>query len=264
MLAGNIPGETQTLPLALYFSSERGHDGEALFWLVTTLVVALAGVALSSWAGRSERLRRVIPFLLRRRTRAQRTQSEELPARSYHLKRRYPQFELDARFELPAGRARVVGIVGPSGAGKSMLLRQLRRLEKDCAVVFQSPGVFPHLTAEENVSFTAGRGQSARWLDRVRFPRALFGEFPSRLSGGLQQRVALARALACAPPTLLLDEPIQGSSARSRASFASCCRPCRVGSSWSAMRMIPSSPAYVTGASVSRRDAWWNQALSAI
>jgi molybdate transport system permease protein len=42
MIAGNIPGRTQTIPLALYNAVEGGRDGEARLLLGVTVVIAFA------------------------------------------------------------------------------------------------------------------------------------------------------------------------------------------------------------------------------
>jgi molybdate transport system permease protein len=45
MVAGNIPGRTQTIPLALYGAVEAGRSGEANLYLLVTTVLAFAVVA---------------------------------------------------------------------------------------------------------------------------------------------------------------------------------------------------------------------------
>jgi ABC-type Fe3+/spermidine/putrescine transport system ATPase subunit len=128
-------------------------------------------------------------------------------------------------------------ILGPSGCGKSTLLRMIAgfiepstgsisiegndvtRLgpeKRPTNMVFQSYGLFPHLTVAENVAFglalqkrprdeIAQRTQEALRLVRLE----TYGERSiDRLSGGQQQRVALARALIMRPKVLLLDEPL--------------------------------------------------------
>jgi molybdate transport system permease protein len=50
MLAGNIPGQTQTIPMAIYFAVEAGAMHEAWFWAVVILLVSLSGiVAVNFW-----------------------------------------------------------------------------------------------------------------------------------------------------------------------------------------------------------------------
>ncbi len=81
--------------------------------------------------------------------------------------------------------------------------------------MFQSYGLFPHMTVADNVAHglaargvgrPARRQEAARMLDLVQLGH-LGDRLPRALSGGQQQRVALARALAVQPAILLLDEP---------------------------------------------------------
>jgi molybdate transport system permease protein len=46
MVAGNIPGQTQTMPMAIYFAVEAGAMQEGWFWTVMVVWVALVGIAL--------------------------------------------------------------------------------------------------------------------------------------------------------------------------------------------------------------------------
>lgn len=54
LVAGNIPGRTQTLPLALYVASESGNHGEAARLLGWSLLLALLAASLIQWGRRSE------------------------------------------------------------------------------------------------------------------------------------------------------------------------------------------------------------------
>jgi len=50
MIAGNIPGQTQTMPMAIYFAVEAGATQEAWFWAMIAILIALAGiVTVNSW-----------------------------------------------------------------------------------------------------------------------------------------------------------------------------------------------------------------------
>lgn len=53
MIAGNIPGRTQTLPIAIFFAAEGGNMREALAWVLITLGIAsVAIVAFNTWGRR--------------------------------------------------------------------------------------------------------------------------------------------------------------------------------------------------------------------
>jgi polar amino acid transport system ATP-binding protein len=147
----------------------------------------------------------------------------------------------------------VIAIVGASGCGKSTLLRcmnalerfddggvsiagfelvpgarptaNLVRLRSTVGMVFQEFHLFPHLTAQANVTLAqrlvlrTSRGKAdARSLELLRDvgleERA--GAYPSQLSGGEKQRVAIARALALPLRVLLLDEPTSALDPRMR------------------------------------------------
>lgn len=127
-----------------------------------------------------------------------------------------------------------VALVGASGSGKSTLLKTVNRLVEPSAgrvlinnedvaagrapqvrrrigYVFQSIGLFPHLTVAENIAIgprIAGGAPADvdRLLDLVQLPRAMASRLPDALSGGQRQRVAIARALAPGARLLLLDE----------------------------------------------------------
>jgi osmoprotectant transport system ATP-binding protein len=128
-------------------------------------------------------------------------------------------------------------LIGPSGCGKSTLLRLMAGLlEPDAGRVLfdgvaldpgnidgmrrrmgymiQEGGLFPHLSARDNVTMVArflrwpGARIDARMqelAELVGLPPALLARHPRELSGGQRQRVALMRALMLDPDLLLLD-----------------------------------------------------------
>jgi osmoprotectant transport system ATP-binding protein len=131
-------------------------------------------------------------------------------------------------------------LIGPSGCGKSTLLRIIvglirpdrgrvvlgaQELTADNAeamrhslgYVIQDGGLFPHLTAEENVTLLARflkRSSEAinqrvtALSDLVQLSRTALSRYPKDLSGGQRQRVGLMRALMLDPAILLFDEPL--------------------------------------------------------
>jgi molybdate transport system permease protein len=50
ILAGNIPGKTTTIPVAIYFAIQAGHNDRALILVSIVLVISFASLAaLAYW-----------------------------------------------------------------------------------------------------------------------------------------------------------------------------------------------------------------------
>jgi len=143
----------------------------------------------------------------------------------------------DVSLNVAAGE--FLAIVGGSGSGKTTLLRLANRLiapdngtvrvqgddvrgldpiglRRSIGYVFQSGGLFPHMTVAGNIGITPRlldtptQKISARvdeLIDLVRLDRTHRDRFPHELSGGQRQRVGVARALAANPKIVLMDEP---------------------------------------------------------
>jgi osmoprotectant transport system ATP-binding protein len=133
-----------------------------------------------------------------------------------------------------------LALIGSSGCGKSTLLRMIvglvtpdtgkvrvgdvevttetaRQVRRRLGYTIQDGGLFPHLTAEENVSLVARldgwsperrRARVRELAGLARLPESLLDRYPRQLSGGERQRAALMRALMLDPEVLLLDEPL--------------------------------------------------------
>ena len=59
IVAGNIPGRTQTIPLAIYDNIQLGRGGETLLLVLVALALALATLAVHNWLLRRSRGRSV-------------------------------------------------------------------------------------------------------------------------------------------------------------------------------------------------------------
>ena len=144
--------------------------------------------------------------------------------------------------DLSIERHQLVALRGRSGSGKTTLLNLIGALDRPTAgdiyiegksfgkyndkqrselrrtkigFVFQSYGLVPLMTVQENIEFglrIAGVPR-AEWSSKIKEAIELVGlsnrgkHRPYELSGGEQQRVAIARAIAPQPTLLLADEP---------------------------------------------------------
>jgi len=55
MLAGNIPGKTQTLPIAIFFAAEAGQMRQALAWVLITVGISSVVIGLMNAWGKNGR-----------------------------------------------------------------------------------------------------------------------------------------------------------------------------------------------------------------
>ena len=147
--------------------------------------------------------------------------------------------------DLSVEKGDVVAILGPSGSGKTTLLRCLNfletadggtlefdgetfrmghvsrrdiaRLRKKTAFVFQSYNLFSNRTALGNVTegLITGRGMDKekameigrRALDKVGLSDR-YDYYPHQLSGGQLQRISIIRSMFLQPKFIIADEPV--------------------------------------------------------
>ncbi|WP_041245308.1 ABC transporter ATP-binding protein [Geotalea uraniireducens] len=117
---------------------------------------------------------------------------------------------------LPADSGRIT-IDGRDIAG--LPERELIRLRKKIAIVFQGGALFDSMTVGENVGyrlFEEGKLSEAE-IERIVLEKLGFvgleqaiDLYPAELSGGMKKRVAIARALAADPDYIFFDEPTTG------------------------------------------------------
>ena len=140
-------------------------------------------------------------------------------------------------------------LIGPSGSGKTTLLRVMaglvrpegevrfggepvsdwRHVRHRIGYVVQEGGLFPHLTARENITLMSrvlGRdsGEAQARVEELaaltHLERGQLDRYPAELSGGQRQRVGIVRALMLRPDVLLLDEPLSALDPIIRAELA--------------------------------------------
>ncbi|HHY45786.1 MAG TPA: ABC transporter ATP-binding protein [Firmicutes bacterium] len=131
----------------------------------------------------------------------------------------------------------VVCLLGPSGCGKTTVMRMIAGLEtptrgsvyfddrdvthlkpseRNVAMVFQFPAVYPHLNVLQNISFPLiAEGLSKAEVEqRVQEVALVLGltdvlkEMPKALDTGSRQRVAIGRAIVRRPRVFIFDEPL--------------------------------------------------------
>jgi molybdate ABC transporter permease protein len=196
MLAGNIPGQTQTIPMAIYFAVEGGAIEEAWFWALAIMGISLSGIIAVNYWQETRGKRREAGGA--RGAGEQESRGENSIASS-RLSNQYSTGSglfVDIEKQLSGFSLKVslsadnqpLGLLGGSGAGKSMILRCIAGIEtpssgrivlngrvlfdsqrginlppRDRRVGFlvQNYALFPHMTVGQNIAFGLPKGLSA-------------------------------------------------------------------------------------------------------
>ncbi|MGA3010747.1 MAG: molybdate ABC transporter permease subunit [Terracidiphilus sp.] len=244
MLAGNIPGRTQTMPIAIFSAAEDDDMRGALLWVILIVLLSLAIIRLLNKqsaqrkpAHRRNTLRSA-PKPVTHPVHSRKMDESASPAAlEIQVEKALENFTLQVSLSAGTG---AVGLLGASGAGKSMTLRMIAGVvtpdggrialngrvlfdssaklnvpsaKRRIGVVFQDYALFPHKTVAENVGFGLSalpeqeRRARVDWQLNLMHIAELANLYPKEISGGERQRVAIARCMAIEPDALLLDEP---------------------------------------------------------
>jgi molybdate transport system permease protein len=198
MIAGNIPGQTQTIPMAIYVAVEAGAMDEAWVWVLVTLTVSLCSIiAVNLWqqtkekkGGKTEKGGTRSPLWgLGGKGEQARISKSPLPITNSGLlvdiEKQLYSFSLDVSF---SAKEHALGLLGGSGSGKSMTLRCIAGIDtptkgrivlngrvlfdaerginipsrdRRIGFLFQDYALFPHLTVAQNIAFGLPKGTSA-------------------------------------------------------------------------------------------------------
>ena len=210
----NIPGETQTLPTAIYtFLQVPGGDLAAFRLTLVSIAISLARAVRLRGADRA----------------GDPPRSRALTCSRSTVEHHFGSFRLDAAFDSAGG---LTALFGRSGAGKTSLINAIAGLlrpergritldgevltdtergifvparRRRIGYVFQEGRLFPHLSVRQNLLYGrwfAPKGGRAGEVDQIvelLGIAALLDRRPANLSGGEKQRVAIGRALLGAP-----------------------------------------------------------------
>lgn len=156
MIAGSIPGKTQTIPIAIFFAAEAGKMGEALNWVLLMIAISLGVIAaINHWSDSQNTkkncgtpantfTKKLLNFFILgqfqdialtgkniyHQTRVSNAsyskQSRQAAELLINLQKNLADFSLETAFNCDG---KPLGLLGASGSGKSLTLRCLAGLE---------------------------------------------------------------------------------------------------------------------------------------
>jgi molybdate transport system permease protein len=217
MLAGSIPGKTETIPIAIFFAAEGGAMDRALLLVIIMLVISLGVItAVNYWTEgqrdcpsksrpRGERLFALFSGIW---SKSSHKLDYPVPQAKIELivdiQKQLPGFLLDVAFQTDQTP---LGLLGASGAGKSLILRCIAGLDtpdrgriilngtvlfdseqginlpprdRNCGFLFQNYALFPHLTLRENIAFGMPAAQSYRQIKQEVERQLMAVDLPGR------------------------------------------------------------------------------------
>lgn len=169
--------------------------------------------------------------------------------RFVHVSKFYQQKAVILDISLQIPKENIVVLVGLSGCGKTTTLKMINRLvepsegeifirdrnikewdpiklRRRIGYVIQQTGLFPHITARQNIQMLLEiekydlafiEERTRELMDLVGLDDEFLDRYPWQLSGGQQQRVGVARAFALNPDIVLMDEPFSALDPMTRA-----------------------------------------------
>ena len=149
MLAGNIPGQTQTMPLAIFFAAESGNYQQALFWVLILLSLSIFVIISVNFWAESKQIKKIFKAKKRGENRnldiclntdLNLTRDDSkinfIPHIEYvfgnfnqvfvDIQKNYGDFSLNINLEV---HNKPLGLLGVSGSGKSLTLKCIAGLE---------------------------------------------------------------------------------------------------------------------------------------